>query len=107
MQRGEVWWADLPAPIGRRPVLITTRSAVALSRCQLMVAEITRTLHHIASEVPLSTTDTVKVGSLSNGTAVNIAFDAKESRCQAERLTHRLHRHADRTERHQYAGRLR
>ena len=22
MRRGEVWWADLPHPVGRRPVLI-------------------------------------------------------------------------------------
>lgn len=25
MRRGEVWWADLPAPVGRRPVLLLSR----------------------------------------------------------------------------------
>jgi mRNA-degrading endonuclease toxin of MazEF toxin-antitoxin module len=24
--QGDIWWADLPAPAGRRPVLILTRS---------------------------------------------------------------------------------
>ena len=57
MKRGEVWWADLPAPIGRRPVLIVTRSAVVPHRNQLVVAEITRTVRQIASEVPLSAAD--------------------------------------------------
>ena len=57
MKRGEVWWADLPAPIGRRPVLIVTRSSVVPFRNQLVIAEITRTVRHLASEVPLSIAD--------------------------------------------------
>lgn len=53
MNRGEVWWADLPPPVGRRPVLILTRSAVVARRNQLVVAQITRTVHNLASEVLL------------------------------------------------------
>jgi mRNA interferase MazF len=41
MDRGEVWWADLPLPIGRRPVLILTRSSV----------------HNLPSEVALARSD--------------------------------------------------
>ena len=26
MMRGEVWWANLPPPIGRRPVLLLSRN---------------------------------------------------------------------------------
>ena len=26
MRRGEVWWADLPAPAGRRPVVLLSRN---------------------------------------------------------------------------------
>lgn len=38
MDRGEVWWADLPSPVGRRPVLIVTRSAAVAVRDQVVVA---------------------------------------------------------------------
>ena len=57
MQRGEVWWADLPAPVGRRPVLILTRDPVVNVRGQLVVAQITRTVHNIAAEAPLTARD--------------------------------------------------
>jgi mRNA interferase MazF len=57
MDRGEVWWADLPQPIGRRPVLVLTRSAAVATRNQVVVAQITRTIHHVASEVALSQAD--------------------------------------------------
>lgn len=54
MDRGEVWWADLPQPVGRRPVLILTRSAAVAKRSQVVVAQITRTVHHVDSEVALT-----------------------------------------------------
>jgi mRNA interferase MazF len=57
MNRGEVWWADLPQPIGRRPVLILTRSAAVGRRNQVVVAQITRSVHRIQSEVPLTQAD--------------------------------------------------
>ena len=57
MDRGEVWWADLPAPVGRRPVLILTRAAVVARRTQLVVAQVTRTVHHLASEVDVGPGD--------------------------------------------------
>jgi mRNA interferase MazF len=54
MDRGEVWWADLPHPVGRRPILILTRSSAVAKRNQVVVAQITRTVHRVASEVALS-----------------------------------------------------
>jgi mRNA interferase MazF len=27
MRRGEVWWANLPKPVGRRPVVLLSRNA--------------------------------------------------------------------------------
>ena len=54
MERGEVWWADLAPPAGRRPVLILTRSAAVSARNQLTVALITSTTWHLRSEVPLT-----------------------------------------------------
>ena len=57
MRRGEVWWANLPAPIGRRPVLILTRGAAVAARDQVVVAQITTTIHHLPSEVRLTRAD--------------------------------------------------
>lgn len=57
MDRSEVWWADLPEPVGRRPVLILTRSQAVAKRNQLVVAQVTRTVHGIASEVTLTQAD--------------------------------------------------
>ena len=57
MDRGEVWWAELAPSVGRRPVLILTRSGAVPVRNQVVVAQITRTVHGIASEVPLARGD--------------------------------------------------
>jgi mRNA interferase MazF len=57
MDRGEIWWADLDAPLGRRPVLILTRSAAVPVRDQVVVAQVTRTVHGILCEVPLDLAD--------------------------------------------------
>ena len=57
MKRGEVWWADLPLPIGRRPVVLLTRESVYRSRTSVTVAPITRTIRRIPTEVPLSRAD--------------------------------------------------
>ena len=53
MRRGEVWWADLPAPIGTRPVVLLTRDAAYTYRTQVTVAPVTRTGRGIPAEVSL------------------------------------------------------
>ncbi|MDP9120577.1 MAG: type II toxin-antitoxin system PemK/MazF family toxin [Acidobacteriota bacterium] len=53
MRQYEIWWADLPAPAGRRPVLLLTRSAAYAYLRKAIVAEITTTLRGIPQEVPL------------------------------------------------------
>jgi mRNA interferase MazF len=61
MIRGEVWWADLPTPVGsgpgyRRPVLIIQSDAFNMSRIQtVVVAAITSNLELAAApgNVPL------------------------------------------------------
>jgi mRNA interferase MazF len=59
MGRGEVWWANLPAPIGRRPILILTRSAAVPVRNQVVVAQVTTTVHGQPFEVELKQSDGV------------------------------------------------
>jgi mRNA interferase MazF len=53
VRRGEIYWATLPPPIGRRPVLLVTRTAAIGVRTAVTVAPITRTIRGIPSEVPL------------------------------------------------------
>lgn len=57
MQRGEVWWADLPKPVGRRPVVILSRNKAIQVREYITIAEITRTVRDIPVEVPLGPED--------------------------------------------------
>ena len=57
MRRGEVWWANLPQPIGRRPVLLLSRNTAYKVRTSLTVGVITSTTRGIPVEVPLDEND--------------------------------------------------
>ena len=57
MKRGEIWWADLPHPIGRRPVVLLSRDEAYKVRNAVTVAEITTTIRNIPVEVPLEEED--------------------------------------------------
>lgn len=57
MRKGEVWWANLPLPTGRRPVLLLSRDEAYRLRTQVTVASLTTTVHRIAAEVPLGPQD--------------------------------------------------
>ena len=41
MRRGEIWWADLPPPAGRRPVILLSRNEAYAVRQLVMVAPVT------------------------------------------------------------------
>ena len=53
MKRGEVWWARLPSPAWRRPVVLVSRDASYAVRAAVTVVEVSRTIRGIPSEVPL------------------------------------------------------
>lgn len=53
MRRAEVWWAELPPPVGNRPVVILTRDAVLHSIGSIVVALVTRTVRGLPTEVVL------------------------------------------------------
>lgn len=53
MRRGEVWWARLPRPAGRRPVLLLSRDSAYALRTAVTVAPLTRTIRGIPVEVPV------------------------------------------------------
>jgi mRNA interferase MazF len=49
----ELWWASLPQPAGRRPVLLLSRSEAYAYLNKFLAIEITSTIRSIAVEVPL------------------------------------------------------
>lgn len=61
MRRGEVRWANLPLPAGRRPVLLLSRNAAYRVRNSVTVAIVTRTIRGIPVEVPLDEDDGMPV----------------------------------------------
>ncbi len=57
MRRGEVWWADLPAPIGRRPVVLVSRNEAYRIRQWVTVAPVSTHIRGIRAEVELGPSD--------------------------------------------------
>jgi len=57
VRRGEIWWAELPLPIGRRPALLLSRDSAYKVRTSVTVAMVTRTIRGIAVEVLLGPED--------------------------------------------------
>ena len=51
MRQFEVWWADLPSPIGRRPVLLLTRDGGYDYLNKVIVAELTTRIRGIPQEL--------------------------------------------------------
>ena len=66
MRRGEVWWAELPPPVGSRPVVVLTRDAVVNSIGAPVVAAITRTRRGLHTEVDLGRREGLPVPCVAN-----------------------------------------
>src|SRR5271166_2335671 len=49
----DLWWASLPEPAGRRPVLLISRNDAYSYLNKFLAIEITSTVRRIAVEVPL------------------------------------------------------
>jgi mRNA interferase MazF len=64
VRRGDLYWAELPEPYGRRPVLVVSRSAGLGVRTRVTVAPVTSTERGIASEVRVGTRQGVRAGSV-------------------------------------------
>jgi len=57
MKRGDIWWAELSPPMGRRPVLLLSRDEAYAVRELVTVAPVTTRIRHIPSEVLLGLED--------------------------------------------------
>jgi mRNA interferase MazF len=53
MRRGEVWWAQLPKPVGKRPVVLVSRDEAYSVRELVVVVPVTTRARQIAVEVAL------------------------------------------------------
>ena len=71
MKRGEVWWAGLPSPAGRRPVLLLSRDSMAPGRSEITVAYLTSTIRHRKVEVLLTPADGVPSKCVVNLDSIN------------------------------------
>ena len=66
MTQYEIYWAVLPAPVGRRPVLLLTRTPAFGYLNKVVVAEITTTIRNIPQEVRLSSAEGLSEPSVAN-----------------------------------------
>ncbi len=57
MKRGDVWWAELDPPAGRRPVRLLSRNDAYTARSLVIIAPVTTRMRHIQSEVFLGADD--------------------------------------------------
>ena len=54
MKRGEIWWAELEPPGGRRPVALLSRDDAYLVHSLVTIASVTTRVRNTSSEVALS-----------------------------------------------------
>lgn len=57
MKRAEIWWADLPRPAGRRPVVLLSRDEAYAVRELVTVAPVTTRIRGLPVEVALGRKD--------------------------------------------------
>lgn len=66
MRQYEIRWANLPAPIGRRPVLLLTRTSAYGYLNKVIVAEVTSTIRGIPEEVSVGKREGLRERSVVN-----------------------------------------
>ncbi len=66
MKQYELRWANLPAPIGRRPVLLLTRTAAYGYLNKVIVGEVTSTVRQIPQEVAVGRHEGLRRASVVN-----------------------------------------
>jgi len=86
----EIWWANLPRPAGRRPVLLLSRGDAYAYLSKFVVAEITTTIRNIPVEIPLGRREGMAKPCVANcdnlRTVPRQALDSRISRLLPARL---------------------
>ena len=76
MKQYELRWADLPAPIGRQPVLLLTRTPAYAYLSKVIVCEITSTIRGIPQEVAVGRAEGLGRTSVANFDNVHVVATA-------------------------------
>ncbi len=66
LKQYEIWWARLPQPVGRRPVLLLSRNSAYAVLNKVIVAEVTSTIRDIPVEVRLGPREGLSQRSVAN-----------------------------------------
>ena len=66
MRQYELWWAQMPEPIGRRPVLLLSRNPAYEYLTRVIVVEITSTIRNNPVEVVLGSAEGLRHRSVAN-----------------------------------------
>jgi mRNA interferase MazF len=66
LKQYEIWWARLPQPVGRRPVLLLSRNSAYTVLNKVIVAEVTSTVRDIPVEVRLGRKEGLSLVSVAN-----------------------------------------
>ena len=72
MKQFDIIWADLPKPIGRRPVLLLTRTSGFGYLNKILIAEVTSTIRNIPQEVPLGRHEGLSHPSVANLDSIHV-----------------------------------
>jgi len=70
MKRGEVWWAELPPPAGRRPVVLVSRDEAYAVRELVTVVPVTTRVRDIPVEVALGPEEGLPRRSVANADTI-------------------------------------
>ena len=77
MRQYEIWWARLPPPVGRRPVLLLSRDSAYPVLNKVLVAEVTSTVRDIPVEVRLGPREGLPRRSVANLDNVHVVGRAR------------------------------
>lgn len=77
MKQYELRWVTLPEPIGRRPVLLLTRTAAYQYLAKVLVAEVTTTIRGIPQEVALGRSEGLTRPCVANLDNVHVVAKAR------------------------------
>ena len=83
MKRGEIWWANLPQPAGRRPVLLLSRDEAYPVRDFIILSPLTTHGRGLHTEVNLGPEDGLPGTSVAN---LDVIITQSKRRLQ-ERIT--------------------
>ena len=72
MKQFDIMWANLPDPIGRRPVLVLTRSSGYAYLNKILIAEVTATIRNIPQEVAVGKHEGLSRSSVVNFDSIHV-----------------------------------